>query len=76
MPPNIRNAESAYLTATAKRKKWSARFMQDWNKPNTDATVVAFFDSIPDPIKEVMRIQSPAQMREVEAKIKGLKKGK
>lgn len=73
MPPNVRNAESAYLRATARRKKWAAKFGRDWNKPETDATVVAWWDSIPEQLKEVMRAQSPGQMREIEGKVKALK---
>jgi len=45
---NIRNAESAYLMASARYKDWLAQFLEEWNRPIADAAMIAAWEMMPD----------------------------
>jgi len=69
MPLNISNAESAYLTATARHKKWKNDFMRMWSQPVTDMMIVAAWDGLPEPMKVGLREQMPEAVKEIEERI-------
>ena len=69
MPLNVSNAESSYLMATARHKKWKENFMRMWNQPITDMMIVMWWDSMPEPIKAGLREQMPEAVKEVEERI-------
>jgi len=69
MPLNVSNAESAYLTATARHKKWMEDFMRTWNQPITDMMLIGWWDSMPDPIKARLRESMPEAVEEVEERM-------
>ncbi len=75
MPLNVSHAESAYLTATARHKKWKEKFMQQWAQPVTDMMIVGFWDSLPEPIKEQLRLENPDAVKEVEERVEAVRGG-
>lgn len=75
MPLDISNAESAYLGATARHKKWKAEFMQNWTRPITDMMIVSWWDTMPEAIKDSLREQMPEAVEEVEARVEKVREG-
>jgi len=75
MPLDISNAESAYLMATARHKKWKEEFMRMWTQPITDMMIVGWWDSLPEPIKAQLREQTPDAVKEVEERIEVVRAG-
>jgi len=73
MPLTIANAESAYLTATARHKRWLTGFMGRWQAPLTDAIMVTWWETIPPEVKAAAKAKNPAGYAAIEKKIAGLK---
>jgi len=72
---NIRNAESAYLMASARYKDWLAQFLEEWNRPIADAAMIAAWEMMPDEIKDQMREANPEAYDQVAERMKALKGG-
>jgi len=73
MTTTIVNAESAFLTAQARQKRWQANFMRQWYAPMNDMLVSAWWASVPEAIKASLREANPEQVREVEKRIELLR---
>ena len=75
MAVNVRNAESAYMRATARYQTWLAKFQAQWSQPYTDAMIVAWWGQVPEPIKAQLRAQKPEVVGDFEQRIKALRGG-
>ena len=70
--PNIRDAESAYLSANAQVEAFIAKFMNDWYNPIAETTGARAWSGLPEPAKEYARAAHP----EAAANMDGLFAGK
>jgi hypothetical protein len=66
--PNISNAESAWLMAQSKFRKWQIRFEQEWHAPHIDTAAAAAWSQIPPEVKRELRKMNPEAYDIVEAK--------
>lgn len=73
MPLTIANAESAYLAASARHKKWLAGFLKQWQAPVADAIMVTWWETVPPEVKAQAKASNPAGYAAIEKKIAGLK---
>ena len=73
MPLTINNAESAYLGASARFKRWYAEFLKQWQAPVADAIMVTWWETIPPEVKAEAKARNPAGFAAIEKKIAGLK---
>lgn len=72
MPLTIEHAESAYLGATARHKKWAAAFIKQWNAPVADAVMVTWWQTVPAEVKAQAKVANPQGYAMIEKKITGL----
>lgn len=66
---NIKNAESAYLSANAAFKSWMEKFLQQWTQPVQDEMAIVMWNSIPQQQKDYLEKHYPEMYAEAEEQI-------
>lgn len=72
---NVRNAESAVLTAYAQWQRFLQKFMAQWTEPLQDAVLVRLWDNLDPGMKAQMKQANPEAFKQVDDKITSLRGG-
>jgi hypothetical protein len=66
--PNISHAESAWMLAQSRFKKWQVKFETEWHAPLIDTAAAAAWSQIPPEVKRELRKMNPEAFDIVEGK--------